>query len=123
MATTTWRGRTFVVRRPVRPARWWFPRCFPWRRPYDPPPTAGRIPSTFEPRTLHDRGDRIKRGVRSSIRRGDTVDNSGQRQSDDGEADRATEPEGGKQPRPREVGGGFLMGRPFGVPVYVSPSW
>ncbi|MGW4076476.1 site-2 protease family protein [Streptomyces asiaticus] len=51
------------------------------------------------------------------------MDNSGQRQSDNGESDRATEPEGGKQSRPRDVGGGFLMGRPFGVPVYVSPSW
>ncbi|GAA2307943.1 site-2 protease family protein [Streptomyces violaceusniger] len=51
------------------------------------------------------------------------MDNSGQRQSDNGESDRATEPEGDKQPRPRDVGGGFLMGRPFGVPVYVSPSW
>ncbi|MBO3676947.1 site-2 protease family protein [Streptomyces sp. NEAU-YJ-81] len=51
------------------------------------------------------------------------MDNSGQRQSDNGESDRTTEPEGGKQPRPRETGGGILMGRPFGVPVYVSPSW
>lgn len=51
------------------------------------------------------------------------MDNSGQRQSDNGESDRTTEPEGGKQPRPREAGGGILMGRPFGVPVYVSPSW
>ncbi|AQW49654.1 site-2 protease family protein [Streptomyces violaceusniger] len=51
------------------------------------------------------------------------MDNSGQRQSDNGESDRTTEPEGGKQPRPREPGGGILMGRPFGVPVYVSPSW
>ncbi|MGW5198865.1 site-2 protease family protein [Streptomyces spiralis] len=25
--------------------------------------------------------------------------------------------------RPREPGGGLLMGRPFGVPVYVGPSW
>ncbi|MEC4016681.1 site-2 protease family protein [Streptomyces sp. H27-D2] len=25
--------------------------------------------------------------------------------------------------RPREAGGGILMGRPFGVPVYVAPSW
>ncbi len=29
----------------------------------------------------------------------------------------------GKGRRPREVGGGILMGRPFGVPVYVAPSW
>lgn len=27
------------------------------------------------------------------------------------------------QRRPREPGGGLLMGRPFGVPVYVAPSW
>ncbi|WP_250405039.1 site-2 protease family protein [Streptomyces cellostaticus] len=27
------------------------------------------------------------------------------------------------QPRRREPGGGLLMGRPFGVPVYVAPSW
>ncbi|WP_445283053.1 site-2 protease family protein [Streptomyces sp. DSM 118148] len=26
-------------------------------------------------------------------------------------------------PRPKEPGGGLLMGRPFGVPVYVAPSW
>ncbi|WP_425588605.1 site-2 protease family protein [Streptomyces phyllanthi] len=31
---------------------------------------------------------------------------------------------GGKPPRrPKEPGGGILMGRPFGVPVYVAPSW
>ncbi|MEU1197726.1 site-2 protease family protein [Streptomyces sp. NPDC005813] len=32
---------------------------------------------------------------------------------------------GGGQPprRGREPGGGLLMGRPFGVPVYVAPSW
>ncbi|MFE0516283.1 site-2 protease family protein [Streptomyces sp. NPDC058964] len=31
---------------------------------------------------------------------------------------------GGPPPRrPREPGGGLLMGRPFGVPVYVAPSW
>ena len=38
----------------------------------------------------------------------DTVDESG---------------ESGKPQRPRESGGGLLMGRPFGVPVYVAPSW
>ncbi|MFI1964712.1 site-2 protease family protein [Streptomyces pathocidini] len=40
--------------------------------------------------------------------RGDTVEDSG---------------ENGKPRRPRESGGGILMGRPFGVPVYVAPSW
>ncbi|MFF9124734.1 site-2 protease family protein [Streptomyces sp. NPDC014889] len=31
----------------------------------------------------------------------------------------------GQEPprRPNEPGGGLLMGRPFGVPVYVAPSW
>ncbi|WP_228991369.1 site-2 protease family protein [Streptomyces sp. DH8] len=28
-----------------------------------------------------------------------------------------------KPKRPAEPGGGLLMGRPFGVPVYVAPSW
>ncbi|MEU1802675.1 site-2 protease family protein [Streptomyces sp. NPDC019937] len=51
------------------------------------------------------------------------MDNSGQRQSGDGGADRTTEPEADKPRRPPEAGGGILMGRPFGVPVYVSPSW
>ncbi|MCX4678375.1 site-2 protease family protein [Streptomyces sp. NBC_01433] len=32
-------------------------------------------------------------------------------------------PENGKPKRPAEPGGGLLMGRPFGVPVYVAPSW
>ncbi|PVE12722.1 site-2 protease family protein [Streptomyces scopuliridis] len=30
---------------------------------------------------------------------------------------------GGKPPRREDPGGGILMGRPFGVPVYVAPSW
>ncbi|WP_432188729.1 site-2 protease family protein [Streptomyces sp. Tue6028] len=38
---------------------------------------------------------------------------------------RARSEGGGGQPprRGREPGGGLLMGRPFGVPVYVAPSW
>ncbi|MET9732362.1 site-2 protease family protein [Streptomyces sp. NPDC006458] len=36
----------------------------------------------------------------------------------------ATDPGKGQPPkRQREPGGGILMGRPFGVPVYVAPSW
>ncbi|RDG38871.1 site-2 protease family protein [Streptomyces corynorhini] len=30
---------------------------------------------------------------------------------------------GGKPKRREDPGGGILMGRPFGVPVYVAPSW
>ncbi|MEU6702765.1 site-2 protease family protein [Streptomyces wuyuanensis] len=33
------------------------------------------------------------------------------------------DPGGGKRDRSAEPGGGILMGRPFGVPVYVAPSW
>jgi Zn-dependent protease/CBS domain-containing protein len=32
-------------------------------------------------------------------------------------------PDGGKPRRSDGPGGGILMGRPFGVPVYVAPSW
>ncbi|GGT45568.1 site-2 protease family protein [Streptomyces purpureus] len=32
-------------------------------------------------------------------------------------------PGSGTPPRSEEPGGGILMGRPFGVPVYVAPSW
>ncbi|GAB3975228.1 site-2 protease family protein [Streptomyces sparsus] len=32
-------------------------------------------------------------------------------------------PENGRDRRPRAGGGNILMGRPFGVPVYVAPSW
>ncbi|MEV4916960.1 site-2 protease family protein [Streptomyces tirandamycinicus] len=35
----------------------------------------------------------------------------------------AADPGGGKRDRSAEPGGGLLMGRPFGVPVYVAPSW
>jgi Zn-dependent protease/CBS domain-containing protein len=36
----------------------------------------------------------------------------------------APDPLGSEKPRrPRPFGGGLLMGRPFGVPVYVAPSW
>ncbi|WP_205022042.1 site-2 protease family protein [Streptomyces sp. HB132] len=34
-----------------------------------------------------------------------------------------TGPDKGRPRRPAEPGGGLLMGRPFGVPVYVAPSW
>ncbi|MEU9115041.1 site-2 protease family protein [Streptomyces sp. NPDC048483] len=43
----------------------------------------------------------------------------------DTEPPRTEPPKGAKEPRPPEKkkGGGILMGRPFGVPVYVAPSW
>ncbi|WP_434588161.1 site-2 protease family protein [Streptomyces sp. A5-4] len=48
---------------------------------------------------------------------------SGQPQSGAGDKSPGAPPDGGKPQRPREPGGGLLMGRPFGVPVYVAPSW
>ncbi|MFE1785178.1 site-2 protease family protein [Streptomyces sp. NPDC059506] len=45
----------------------------------------------------------------ASTRRGERVNENGQ-------------PADGKKP-PREAGGGIVMGRPFGVPVHVAPSW
>ncbi|MCQ4082648.1 site-2 protease family protein [Streptomyces sp. RB6PN25] len=42
--------------------------------------------------------------------------------SNDGDSvNRGGQPQSGKPER--EAGGGILMGRPFGVPVYVAPSW
>lgn len=38
-------------------------------------------------------------------------------------ADSGTTGKGRPPRRPREPRGGILMGRPFGVPVYVAPSW
>ncbi|MFH9861018.1 site-2 protease family protein [Streptomyces sp. NPDC017202] len=37
--------------------------------------------------------------------------------------DAPTPAKGRRPPRPPESRGGLLMGRPFGVPVYVAPSW
>ncbi|HZG05478.1 MAG TPA: site-2 protease family protein [Streptomyces sp.] len=46
------------------------------------------------------------------------TDNSGRPEPGSGKPAKGSRPD-----RPRESGGGILMGRPFGVPVYVAPSW
>ncbi|MGW1074122.1 site-2 protease family protein [Streptomyces sp. NPDC002537] len=51
------------------------------------------------------------------------MDNSGQGRSGSGGAGTEDGPGDRRPKRPRESGGGILMGRPFGVPVYVAPSW
>ncbi|WP_432096512.1 site-2 protease family protein [Streptomyces sp. bgisy100] len=51
----------------------------------------------------------------------DAPDGSGGRQGREDIVDESGE--SGKPQRPRETGGGLLMGRLFGVPVYVAPSW
>ncbi|MFJ1899448.1 MULTISPECIES: site-2 protease family protein [unclassified Streptomyces] len=53
----------------------------------------------------------------------DESGNSGRPQPGAGGTDPAAGPGKGKPPRREEPGGGILMGRPFGVPVYVAPSW
>lgn len=58
--------------------------------------------------------------------RRDLVDesgNSGRPQPGAGGTDPGAGPDKGKPGRRDEPGGGILMGRPFGVPVYVAPSW
>ncbi|NEE19865.1 site-2 protease family protein, partial [Streptomyces sp. SID7499] len=53
----------------------------------------------------------------------DDSGDSGRPQPGAGGTAPGTDPDNGKPKRPAEPGGGLLMGRPFGVPVYVAPSW
>ncbi|MEV0011185.1 site-2 protease family protein [Streptomyces sp. NPDC051840] len=53
----------------------------------------------------------------------DESGDSGRPEHGAGGKDPGTGPGKGTPPRPAEPGGGLLMGRPFGVPVYVAPSW
>ncbi|MFD3976748.1 site-2 protease family protein [Streptomyces cyaneofuscatus] len=53
----------------------------------------------------------------------DESGDSGRPQPGAGGTDPSAAPGGGKPKRPADPGGGLLMGRPFGVPVYVAPSW
>nr|WP_202487182.1 site-2 protease family protein [Streptomyces sp. SID8354] len=93
---------------------------------------------------MHDRVVRQCR-CRSRIQRGDAVDESGKPQdpqesgqdrpprptehTPDGARPQPPAPPAGPQgtgrsrPERKAPGGGILMGRPFGVPVYVAPSW
>ncbi|WUW25098.1 site-2 protease family protein [Streptomyces sp. NBC_01463] len=53
----------------------------------------------------------------------DESGNSGRPQPGAGGADPGDGPDKGAPGRREDPGGGILMGRPFGVPVYVAPSW
>ncbi|MFF8914589.1 site-2 protease family protein [Streptomyces sp. NPDC015032] len=53
----------------------------------------------------------------------DESGDSGRPQPGTGGTPPGTGPDKGEPRRPEEPGGGLLMGRPFGVPVYVAPSW
>ncbi|MDQ0797323.1 Zn-dependent protease [Streptomyces sp. B1I3] len=64
--------------------------------------------------------------VADAIDRRDLVDESGDSerpQPGAGGKDPGTGPGKGARRRQEDPGGGLLMGRPFGVPVYVAPSW
>ncbi|MFD5324406.1 site-2 protease family protein [Streptomyces sp. NPDC127092] len=75
--------------------------------PSDPDPPDGRARNTIDagPVALHDRTVTECAG-RAARRREEPVN------QDESKPQRTEEP-----------GGGILMGRPFGVPVYVAPSW
>ncbi|TPQ20462.1 site-2 protease family protein [Streptomyces sporangiiformans] len=80
-------------------------------------PAAAQPPGT----TGHGRDS----GVAQASPRGDEP---GKQRRDGAGGDPDGRPQaGGRGPRPprrgKEPGGGLLMGRPFGVPVYVAPSW
>ncbi|WP_328893030.1 site-2 protease family protein [Streptomyces sp. NBC_00236] len=53
----------------------------------------------------------------------DESGNSGQPQPGPGGTGPGDGPDKGAPGRKEDPGGGILMGRPFGVPVYVAPSW
>ncbi|WP_420823703.1 site-2 protease family protein [Streptomyces torulosus] len=61
----------------------------------------------------------------TSLRKGPSTGSSAGPEDDTASTARPFAHGGGPKPpeRPKEPGGGILMGRPFGVPVYVAPSW
>ncbi|MFI6473263.1 site-2 protease family protein [Streptomyces sp. NPDC050516] len=83
---------------------------------------------TFGGRGESGRGSGADSPEQASYRRREPVEDSGEsgeRGRPQSGADGNTPgpgPGNGKQPR-SGPGGGLLMGRPFGVPVYVAPSW
>ncbi|MEV6617787.1 site-2 protease family protein [Streptomyces sp. NPDC051051] len=71
-----------------------------------PDPTARRTPDVHDPHDPHDlHPDRPHAHSTPAL------------------GDAPTPAKGRRPPRPPESRGGLLMGRPFGVPVYVAPSW
>ncbi|MGV9993335.1 site-2 protease family protein [Streptomyces sp. NPDC003374] len=103
-------------------------------RPPGPGPDAGPGPEAGPAQTPPDAGAPAQAGAPAGRRPapwGAPAPAAGGRPGDgpDAHPDRAHAHSpagrgGGTPPRrPREPGGGLLMGRPFGVPVYVAPSW
>ncbi|MEU7728735.1 site-2 protease family protein [Streptomyces sp. NPDC040724] len=88
-----------------------------------PATDSTRIPSTPDPLALHDRS------ITARLRTADHTGNTDPRNSVPGHPEERrtavadTDETGERAGRRSGPGGGLLMGRPFGVPVYVSPSW
>ncbi|MFE9838902.1 site-2 protease family protein [Streptomyces sp. NPDC005551] len=84
---------------------------------------AGAGPEGPQPRPDRDRGDGPAGGPAPTVPPGADAQGTGGPTG----GGRRTPPPGNRKGRPprrgKEPGGGLLMGRPFGVPVYVAPSW
>jgi len=87
------------------------------QRPSEPPAEEPAAPPSPSAGTAHDRtpADSADTGSEAPHFAAD-------RAPDRAHAD-AGIAKGRPPQRPKEPGGGLLMGRPFGVPVYVAPSW
>ncbi|MEU9255985.1 site-2 protease family protein [Streptomyces sp. NPDC048270] len=86
-----------------------------------PTTDSTRIPSTQRPLALHDRGITPRHSTTRAARKHipGPAPRPPERRTDVADTDETGERAG----RRSGPGGGLLMGRPFGVPVYVSPSW
>ncbi|MFJ9630384.1 site-2 protease family protein [Streptomyces sp. NPDC101175] len=89
-----------------------------------PPPHSGSSPPNDTPPTDHPSGDRAPdRSHAHTEPRAHTESDTHLPAPSDARPDGPAIPKGRPPQRPKEPGGGLLMGRPFGVPVYVAPSW
>nr|WP_199828456.1 site-2 protease family protein [Streptomyces sp. WM6372] len=94
-----------------------------------PATDSARIPSTTGPLALHDRSitPRYRRPRPApNVHLHHTERTAGRNPPDSTERRTAvadTDETGERADKRSGPGGGILMGRPFGVPVYVSPSW
>ncbi|MFD5798161.1 site-2 protease family protein [Streptomyces diastatochromogenes] len=107
------------------------PTDHPGPEPHDaptPPPSADRDPDPAgdtptespHPPTGEDAGDAGNSGTREEAPGSGARTGSGEHRTLAHSGIAKGEP---PQPPAKEPGGGILMGRPFGVPVYVAPSW
>ncbi|WP_443056462.1 site-2 protease family protein [Streptomyces sp. NBC_00667] len=95
------------------------------RKTLRPATDSTRIPSTPGPLALHDQS--ITPRYRPTTHPHNAPHTTGGTAPPDSTERRTAVPDtdetGERAPKRSDPGGGLLMGRPFGVPVYVSPSW